>query len=161
MPQPSDAFNLFSNIQAEVANLGLTFGSPPVLVAVEIKKHGFWTAGVSLPNLPIILIVGEDKPESVTPWASEDQVLAKYMATILTIAAGNKDNTANLDIWWNWREQERRLFQWSMQPTIDNCFFIEFIGDPPLLREAFLKNYDVSAFGLRMWNVEPRIGPIV
>lgn len=163
MPLPSDAYTLYTYVQAQIQGLGLTFTPPkgePFGIAVEIKKHGFWVPGIALPILPIILIVGEDRPESVEPFTSENEVLAKYMSTILLIAAGNKDNSANLDVWWNWREQERRLFQWGMQPTITSCFKTEFVGDPPLLREAFLKNYDVSGFGLRMWNSEPMKGPV-
>lgn len=163
MSIPSDAYNLFTNVQTQIEGLGLTFAPPPpaspFLVSVQIKKHGFWADRVALPVLPIILIITEDKPESTEPFGSENYVLAKYLTTIVSVAAGNKDNTANLDVWWNWREQQRRLFQWSLQPFIPDCFKAEFVGDAPLLREAFLKNYDVSGFGLRLWNVEPRTNP--
>jgi hypothetical protein len=177
--QPSDILKLYLNVQAQVQSLGLMFspsvppgsppGTPPPLsysIGVEVKKWGFWVSSNNLPKLPIILVVGSDMPESAEPFHSEDPatgigvVLAKYMATILLIAAGNRDNTANLDLWWNWREQQRRLFQWGMQAQIESCFKTEFIRHPPLMHEAWLKNYDASGLGLLMWNSEPATGAI-
>jgi len=167
MPLLSDILTLYTNVQAQVQNLGLIFtpqNGTPQPVTVEIKKWGFWINGVNLPKLPIILVVGSDLPESAEPFQSEDPatgigvVLVKYLATILLIAASNRDNTANLDVWWNWRENQRRLFQWGMQAQIPSCFKTEFIRHPPLMHEAWLKNYDASGLGLLMWNSEPATG---
>lgn len=157
-PLVSQYLNILQNIHTQIVSLGLTFSGNPVPVLV--KKISRWTPNISLPPLPVIFVAGEDRPESIVPWDTENNVLAKYIASVVLIAAGNQDNTANLDVWLNWREQERRLFQWGMSAQIEQAFFSEFAGEPAILREAFLKNYDVSGFNFVIWNVEPRINPV-
>lgn len=154
----SQYLTILQSLQARVQALGLTFNG--ALVSVEIQKIVQWLQGVKLPNLPIVLIGISDRPEDVKPFTTEDEVLVKYYADIVTIAAGNRDNTANMDVWLSWREQQRRLGQWGLQQgntfLITSAFFGEVIPDPPILREAALKNYDVSGIGVKIWNVEQR-----
>lgn len=154
IPLSSQYLAILQNIQASIQGLGLQFNSSTV--EILIKKISRWTADISLPNLPLIFVVGVDRPESVVPWSTEDEVLVKYLAYIVTVAAGNQDNIANLDVWLSWREQERRLLQWGLGAKISSAFMSEFLGDPPILKEAFLRNYDVSGFGFKIWNIEPR-----
>ena len=154
MPLASQYLSILENVQAQITGLGLTFNG--TTVPIVVKKTKRWLANISLPSLPLIVIAGEDTPESVVPWTTENEVLAKYHVDVVSIAGGNQDNTANLDVWLNWREQERKLFQWGMQAQIVSCFMSEFVGKPPILKEAFFKNYDVSGFGFNYWNVESR-----
>ena len=154
MAVPSQYLAILNQMQTDIVALGLTFSA--TLVPVRIVKIAQWLKGVSQPVLPIILICREDKPYAVTPWTTENEVLAKYNAAVIAIAAGNRDNTANMDVWFQWDEQIRRLFQWGLQPAIQSCFFGEVIVDPPVLRDAALKNYDVAGMGLKLWNVEQR-----
>lgn len=156
MPQADSQYlEILNNVQVQIQALALTYNNAPV--AVLSRKIPRWLPNISLPSLPIILIAADDKPEQITPWSSENEVLAKYSVTIVVIAAGNQDMTANFDVWLGWREQLRRLFQWGMQTQLKGCLFSEYEGSPPLLRDAVLKNYDVSGFGFRFWNVEPAI----
>lgn len=156
MPQAASQYlTILNTMQAQINGLSLTFNKQPV--SVLITKAARWIQGIQMPTLPVIFIVTDDKPESVVPWSSEDEVLAKYFAAVVTIAVGNQDNTANYDLWLNWREQERQLFQWGMQTELIGCLFSEFVGDSPLAKAAWLKNYDVSAFAFKFWNTEPRL----
>lgn len=145
---------ILANVQGQVQGLNLTYND--VAVPVVLKKIAEWLQQVSLPSLPIVLIAIPEQPEEVTPWSSEDEVLAKYAVPVLTIASGNRDNTANMTNMLSWREQERRLFQWGLQAKIQSCFFSEFVGQPPIIKELALKNYDVTGFAFRFWNVESR-----
>lgn len=154
MAASSQYLSILENIVTQVNDLGLMFGTKSVQVL--LKKISRWTPGVALPSLPIILVVGADRPDSVVPWDTENNVLAKYNTAVITAAAGNEDNIANLDVWLNWREQQRRLLQWGMSAQISNAFFSEFISNPPILKDAFLKGYDLQGFGFLIWNVEPR-----
>lgn len=158
MSLSSQYLSLLQNGQSQIESLELEFNAN--LVNVVVLKTARWLPQISLPQLPIILVVGEDRIESIDPFCTQGNndtdnlVLVKYFMNVVTIAAGEQDNIANIDIWLNWREQERRLFQWGMAAQFPNCFKSEFIGDPPILKEAFLKNYDVSGFGFRLWNIE-------
>lgn len=154
MPASSQYLSVLNNVQAQIAGLNLTFGSSSV--AAQVKKVAQWLPHISLPSLPAIFIIPDETPESVVPWTTENEVLAKYNVGIVTIAAGDRDNTANLDLWLSWREQERKLFQWGMQAQILSCFTSEFVGEPPILKEAFLKEYDISGFGMRFWVSESK-----
>lgn len=154
MPASSQYLSIIENVQTQVAGLNLVFGGNTVQVVVG--KIAQWLSNVSLPVLPIVAIAGEHVPESVVPWTTEDEVLAKYHVDIVTIAPSNRDNIANLDVLLSWREEERRLFQWGMQAQLLSCFMSEFVGEPPILKEGFLKNYDVSGFAFKFWNVEQR-----
>lgn len=154
MALESQYLDLLSNVEAQILALNLEYNNKAV--PVEIKKISRWLPGINLGVLPIIFVVGEDKPESVVPWQSDDTVLVKYNCDVVLIAAGNQDNTANLDVFMFWKQTQRRLFQWGMQAQIQNCFFSEFVGQPTITREAFLKNYDVSGFGFRFHVIEPR-----
>lgn len=148
----SDYLSILNAVSASINGLGLTFKGQAV--TPQVKKIEQWLEGISQPALPTILIVPQPQAESVEPWQSEGLSLAKYFLTILSIAAGNRDAVANLDIWLSWRQQERRLFQWTISPQVLNVFFVEFVGDPPLLKDPLLKNFDVQGFGMRYWQVE-------
>ena len=159
MPLVSSNFlTILESFQAEILSLNLTFNANPV--AVEVKKISQWLQGLSLPALPIILIAPQpDKPPLAEPWTFENEVLVKYPCAVVVVAAGNRDNTFHQDVWLNWDEEVRRLFQWGLQEAgtpLDNAFFDQLDLDPPLSREAYLKNYDVSGLGFLIWNVEQR-----
>ncbi len=154
----SQYLTILEQMQARIQGLTLLYQGKPVPVA--IKKIALWLAGIALPPLPIVLISLDDKPESITPFSSEDEVLVKYNTAVISLVASNRDNTANMDMLLSWREQERKLFQWGLQPNLSNVFFAEVVPDPPLLRDAAFKNYDASGFGIRLWNVEPRTSAI-
>ena len=158
MPASSQYLTIVNQCVSSLQALGLTFLYSTGLASVPIvaAKFAEWIKGVSMPVLPIILVALDDRPDEVTPWSTENEVLAKYGVAFLLIAPGNRDREANMDVWLSFREQERRLFQWGLQPTIQSCLFSEYQGDPPILRDAALKNYDVSGFAWKFWNVEPR-----
>jgi hypothetical protein len=154
MPVSSQYLTILNEVKTAIDGLGLTFNN--VAVPCRIAKIIQWLQGTSQPILPIILVAPEDRPEDAVPWTTENEVLVKYPVSIVIVAAGNRDNTANLDVWLSWREQIRRLFQWGLQPIMSSCFFAEFVGDPAILKEAALKNYDVSGMGWKFWVSESR-----
>lgn len=144
-----------------VEALDLQFNNAPV--PIQVKKMTRWLQNISLPSLPIVLIAPDEKGESVEPFTTEDEVLVKYRLIVALIAAGNQDLTAFLDMWLNWREQMRQQAQFGLSDTgavvLPSVFFGEFDADPPILRDAILKNYDISGFSLCLWNVEKRRVP--
>jgi hypothetical protein len=158
MPATSQYLTIINQAVTDLQDLGLTFQYPTGLAAVPIQamKYAEWLKGVSAHILPMILVAIDDRPDEVTPWSTENEVLAKYSVAFILVGAGNRDKTANMDVWLSFREQERRLFQWGLQPTIQSCLFSEYQGDPPIMRDAALKNYDVSGFAWKFWNVEQR-----
>ena len=155
--QRSEYLGILQSLQARVEALELTFNG--TVVKVEIKKIVQWLQGIGMPEKPIVLVGISDRPEDVQPFTTEDETLVKYYADIVMIAPGNRDNSANIDLWLSWREQQRRLVQWGLQSGVmplTNAFFAQMFPDPPILREAALKNYDVSGLGVKIWNVEAR-----
>lgn len=150
----SQYLTILQRMKQQVDSLDLVYNG--AAVSVSLQKIAQWLTGVGQAKLPVVLLALDDKPESVVPWSSEDEVLVKYNTALISVAPGNRDNTANMDLLLQWREQERRLFQWGLQPQITSAFFAEVVANPPILRDAVFKNYDVSGLGFRIWNVEPR-----
>lgn len=156
----SQYLDILNRLQSQVTTLGLTFDYPTgnALVPIVIRKHPNWLKSVPLGQLPVIWIMRDPKPYQSTPWQTEDLVLVKYNTSVMVVQRAIQDvtPTTNLDIWSAWDEQVRRLFQFGLQPFIDSCFFAEINMDPPILRDQLIKTYDVSAIGLKIWNVEQR-----
>ena len=146
----------------QVQNLGLMFTPPtpllPVAVPVYLRKLPKAEEVLETPLLPpVIHVAPQDRPEDIQPWSTEDEVLVKYGTDVVLIAAGNSNFTdINMDLWFRWREQERRLFQFGLQPTFLNVFFAEVTPYAPMDREALNKNYEYSGLAFRFWTVEPR-----
>jgi hypothetical protein len=156
------AISVFDSILNAVANvisdLGLSFtpvdGEPVIVTAVVLKQP---KVQESLdPPLPVIAVSPAVERERIEPAASEGLVFVVYPVEIAISAAGNRDFAANLDVWLNWREQIRRLFQGTTLTGVPQCLDVNTDPDPAFDRTTVSNNYDRSKLTVRIKTIEPR-----
>lgn len=143
-------------IVSQVSGLGLIYQGN--VVPVVVRKLPKAEEVLETPLVaPVITVAPEERPEFIEPWSTENEVLVKYGVDVVLIAAGNSNFTdINMDTWFRWREEQRRLFQFGMQPTFSFVPFCEVTPDAPLDREKLNKNYEYSGLAFRFWVIEPR-----
>lgn len=149
---------ILDTMAAQIAALDLTFNGKavPVQVCKLPKKEE------TLNSTPLIVVAPSEQPESIEPFGSEDQVLVKYVAEAVFIGAGNRDFTeTNMDTWFRFREQIRRLFQFGIAginlPGGVDLFYAEIMAEAPLDRASLNKMYEASGLAFRFWVQEMRV----
>lgn len=154
---PNSVYMTILQTQAnQVGALGVTYqnASVPVVVRKLPKKEE------TLDTVPVFVVAPSERPESIEPFGSEDQVLVKYLTECVFIGPGDGDFTSNLDTWLTYREQVRRLFQFGIPgiqlPNQANLFFAEILPEAPLDRASLNVSYDYSGLAFRFWVQEMR-----
>lgn len=141
---------------AAVAGLGLSSAGRTVPVAVYKAPRALEKLDAA--GLPVFTVSPEDEGESVEPLSTEDLVLVKYRVEIALVAAANRDfSGASLDLWFTWRQQVRRLFQFGLPGVaLSSVFFVEEAPGKPVERAQQAKNYAVSRLNFAFWSAEQR-----
>jgi hypothetical protein len=106
--------------------------------------------------LPIIAVSPAAERQRIEPAAAEGLVFVTYPVEITLSAGGNRDLASNLDVWLNWREQIRRLFQGSQLPGVPQVIAINPDADPAFDRQTVADNYDRFRLTIRFRTIEPR-----
>jgi len=149
MPAASQLGAILEAARAAVAGLSLT---PPVSVVV-VSRLPYAREGRD--ELPMFL-VAPLRPEQVTPWASENEVLVKYRVVIALVAAGDHTLGADgLDSFLGWREKARKPFQFGC-PGVSSVMLVELRDGDPIDVQMVAEGYDYSALPMTFWNIEPR-----
>lgn len=137
---------------------------PPALIPVVVRKMPKAEEILETPLVtPIIIVCPAEVPEIVEPWTTEDSwgAIVKYRVEVVLIAAGNSNFTAvNMNLWFSFREQIRRLFQWGIEgivlSTPSDLFFARVLPEVPLDRPGMNRNYEISGDSFEFWVSEVR-----
>jgi hypothetical protein len=148
--------SILTAIKLDITTLGLTYGTPPVALPVNLRKLPT-AINEKLSPLPQVIVCPAERGEK-SSFAGEGRVFKEYPIQVVIFAAGNADPVSNLTTLTNWRESICRLFQGVNGSNLRAVSGVwkcvtEFQGF--LDRQAWSKLYDLVAIQARVYTLEP------
>lgn len=136
--------------------LALTLRGSPVNVLIRrtpVIRFGLDTS-------PFLLVAASQRPESSTPYQTENQQLVVYpVQFVLAVPSDRVVQTGQDDV-YDAREPLRRIFQSPaaiFAAGITECFLTDVTMDAPLARGKWLQNWDASGLTVRFSVIEPSV----
>jgi hypothetical protein len=158
MPLSSVCQSILSAVAQAIDNLSLTYNPPSgdlVTVTATVLKVPKVQEALDSP-LPVIAVSPAEEHVRVEPASGEGLVFVTYPVEVAISAAGNRDFASDLDVWLNWRDQIRQLFQGTRLVGVSQVIDVNTDPDPAFDRQTAVDNYDRSRLTVRVKTIEPR-----
>ena len=151
MPAASVYYSILAAVQSLVQKAATQFNPQP---AVELRKLP--KVGETLEVLPVLLVTPHPQPEKDEPADTEGRRFVDYRIQVVHVAAGNRDFQSNLDLYLNWRQAVRRLFDAPLLAGASQVYDTQVLPEVVIDRNLVNMNYDYSGLSFLFRAIEPR-----
>lgn len=142
--------DILNAVVTGVTGLGLQLNSTTVPVRKRKVPKREETVD---PGTQIVICLAEKSPPP--RYFSFGKVKATYFVQVVILVPNNADNLTNLDVYQDWKQQIRVLFQKPPLAGVSSVYNMDPIESSFIKRSLANENYDYVEANLQVENIEP------